>query len=123
MPSLTNEQEQFQASWLAQMPVAVTVLDPAGRLLFYNDHAPSLLDRRPEYLGLPVQGHHKQQASVEKVEAILAAYRDGQRQEHAWFFQRQGKTLAVRVAPWVVEGQLKGLIHTAALLPDAPLPG
>lgn len=120
MPSLANEQDQFQASWLSQMPTAVTVLDTEGRLLFYNDRAPGMLDRRPEYLGLPVQGHHRQAASVAKVEAILAGYRDGQRQEHAWFFQRQGKTLVVRVAPWVEDGQLKGLIHTAALLPQAP---
>lgn len=119
MPSLSDEQERFQASWLAQMPAAVTVLDTQGRLLFYNDHAPSMLDRRPEYLGLPVQGHHRQPASVEKIEAILASYRDGGRQEHCWYFQRQGRTLVVRVAPWVVEGGLAGLIHVAALLPEA----
>jgi DUF438 domain-containing protein len=119
MPSHGDKQDQFQASWLSQMPVALTVLDLEGRLLFYNDHAPSLLNRRPEHLGLPVQGHHQQQASVDKIEAILAGYRAGQRREHAWLFQRQGRTFAIRVAPWVVDGQLKGLLHTAAPLPES----
>lgn len=109
------------------MSVVLTVLTPPGparRLLFYNDHATRILNCRPEYLGPPsVQERHQQPASVAKIEAILVAYRAGQWQKHAWLFQRQGKTLAVRVAPWVEDGWLKGLIHTAAPLLETPAAG
>ncbi|MFH1033669.1 MAG: PAS domain-containing protein [Pseudomonadota bacterium] len=119
MPFLGDAQERFQASWLSQMAAAVTVLDPQGHILFYNDYAPSLLDRKPSYLGRPVQELHNA-SSAAKIDAILAAYRQGRYQVHGWSVHRPDQAFAVQVAPWLEDGQLQGLIHVAVGLPAAP---
>ncbi|MCA1989589.1 MAG: PAS domain-containing protein [Desulfarculus sp.] len=98
--------------------MALTVLDLEGRLLFYNRHAPKILDRQPGYLGRDV-GELHQPASRAKLAAILAAYRDGDLRERAWKLPRGDKTFAVRVAPLVLDGRISGLVHAVLLLPPA----
>ncbi len=44
---------------LGQAAVAVTVLDLEGRLLFYSQYAPQILDRKPAYLGREVGELHQ----------------------------------------------------------------
>lgn len=108
-----------EALWpeiLGQAAVALTVLDLEGRLLFYNRHAPKILDRQPAYLGRDV-GELHQPASRAKLAAILAAYRDGDLREHAWKLPRGDKTFAVRVAPLVLDGRISGLVHAVLVLP------
>jgi DUF438 domain-containing protein len=100
-----------------QLAVAVTVLDLEGRLLYYNDYAAAILDRRPEYLGRDVRELH-QPASAEKITRILESYRHGSRQEEAWTLSRAGRRYGIRVAPWVVEGRPAGLVHAAMLLAE-----
>jgi DUF438 domain-containing protein len=99
-----------------QAPVALSVLDCQARLLYYNGYAPSILDRRPEYLGRDVRDFH-QPASAARISEILAAYAQGQRREFAWTLERQGQRLAVRVAPWIRDGQWAGVLHAVMLLP------
>ncbi len=103
---------------LGQAAVAVTVLDLEGRLLFYSQYAPQILDRKPAYLGREV-GELHQPASRAKIAAILAAYRAGQRREYTWRLPRGEKTFAVRVAPLILAEQAVGLIHTVMLLPGS----
>jgi len=97
---------------LGQAPVALTVLDTKGRLVYYNPYAATILDRRPEYLGRDVRDLH-QPASAAKITAILEAYASGQRREFSWRLQRDGRAFTVRVAPWLRDGQWLGVMHVA----------
>jgi len=99
-----------------QAPVAITLLGLDGRVLFYNDHAPRILDRRPEYLGRDVCELHNP-ASVKKIRAMLSDYADGGRQEYAWRLRREDKEYAVRLRPLLSDGQVIGAVHAVMLLP------
>ena len=96
---------------ISEMPVGLTLLDLEGRLLYYNDYAAKILDRKPEYLGQDVRDFH-QAKSNDRIDGILKSYRDGDRSEHHWRLPREGVYYGVRVAPLVVSGQTVGLIHT-----------
>ncbi|MCF8033670.1 MAG: PAS domain-containing protein [Desulfarculaceae bacterium] len=100
---------------LAQAPVALTVLDTQGRLLYYNPYAPTILDRQPAYLGRDVRELHNA-ASNAKIDAILDAYASGERREFGWVLERGGKRFAVRVRPWIKDGQWAGVLHAVVLL-------
>lgn len=100
---------------LDQLPVAVTVLDRRGNIVFFNQNAPSIVDRKPEYLGRDIREFHKP-ASNAKVDEILSAYAQGGRQEHSWRLERGDKEFMVRVRPWLKGQQWAGLVHTVMLL-------
>lgn len=93
-----------------QLPAGLTVLDPQGKVLYYNPAAAEFLDRKPEYIGRDVRQFH-QPATNRKVDAILASYRKGSRKAHTWQFNREGKILQIRVRPLVVEGRFVALLH------------
>ena len=103
------------AELLDQLPVAVTVLDREGIIKYYNEHAPQVVDRKPEYLGRDIREFH-QPASNAKMERIFAAYAQGGREEYCWRLKRGDKEFMVRVRPWLVDGQWAGLVHTVMLL-------
>lgn len=110
-----GETADWAAPALDQAPVAITVLDTAGRLRFYNSYAATILDRRPEYLGRDIRDFH-QPDSQKKIETILAGYAAGGRQEHSWRLAREEQEFLVRVAPLVINGRLKGLVHAVMVL-------
>ena len=103
---------------LDQVPVAVTVLDLEGRILFYNQHAPRILDRKPSYLGQDIRRFH-QPRSAAKIEGFLQTYAQGGREEFAYQIERDGFRLAVRVAPFLEQDRCQGLIQTVMLLGPA----
>ncbi len=112
--------EPIPEQLLHQVPVAITVLDQKGRIVFYNRHAPRILDRRPQYRGQDVRRFH-QPDSAAKIESFLQTYARGGRQEFAYQVQREGMRFAVRVAPWLEDDRCLGLIQTVMLLgPVAP---
>lgn len=100
---------------LDQLPVAVTVLDRGGIIKYYNEHAPKILDRKPEYLGRDIREFH-QPASNAKTDRIFAAYAQGGREEYCWRLKRGDQEFMVRVRPWLRGGQWAGLVHTVMLL-------
>jgi 3-oxoadipate enol-lactonase len=110
--------EELAGQVLGQAAVCNTVLDIEGRLLFYSHYGPKILDRKPAYLGRDV-GELHQPASRAKMQAILKAYRDGERREYTWRLPRGEKTFAVRVAPLILAERAVGLVHTVMLLPEA----
>ncbi|MFH1058181.1 MAG: alpha/beta fold hydrolase [Pseudomonadota bacterium] len=103
---------------LGRAAVCCTVLDLAGRLLFYSHHGPRILDRRPEYLGRDVRELH-QPASAAKMSAILAAYAAGGQEEYTWQLGQAGKVFTVRVKPLMAGGENIGLVHVVMLMPPA----
>lgn len=98
-----------------QAPVAVTALDRRGIIVFFNQYAGRIVDRKPEYLGRDIRDFHKPESNA-KVDAILAAYAQGGREEYCWRLKRGDKEFMVRVAPWLKGGQWAGLVHTVMLL-------
>lgn len=100
---------------LAQIPVAITVLDRQGNILFFNQYAAKVVDRKPEYLGRDIREFH-QPGSNAKIEAMLEAYAQGGREEHAWRLRRGDLELQVRVSPWLRDGEWAGLVHAVMLV-------
>ncbi len=115
MNHLPEEARRWSGPALEQAPVAITVLDPAGRVQFYNSYAATILDRRPEYLGRDVRSLHHP-ASQKKIDAILADYAAGGRREYCWRLKRGDLEFLVRVAPLMRDGKWSGLVHAVMVL-------
>jgi len=101
---------------VSAMPVALTLCDLEGRLLYFNNYATKILDRQPEYIGRDVRELHQVPKSRDKITAILSDYGQGNREEHTWRLSREGREFQVRVAPLVLQGRILGLIHTVMRL-------
>lgn len=99
-----------------QMAVALTVIDLEARIVFFNDFATRILDRKPEYIGMDIRECHKVQASNDKIDKILDSYKNGSTEQHTWQLPRDGNLFAVRVAPLIMDGKPQGLVHTVMLL-------
>ncbi len=99
-----------------QVAAAITILDLDGTILFYNAHAPRILDRKPEYIGRDVCELHNP-VSVEKIRSMLETYRRGDGQEFAWRLSREDKEYAIRLSPMLSKGRITGAVHIAMLLP------
>ena len=41
------------------IPVAITIIDLEGHILFYNDYSRQVLNRKPEYLGSDIRDCHQ----------------------------------------------------------------
>lgn len=104
---------------VSAMPVALTLCDLMGRVLYYNNYATKILDRKPEYIGRDVRELHQVQKSRDRITEILAAYGKDGREEYTWRLSREGREFQVRVAPLVLGGDCLGLIHTVLLLGPA----
>jgi len=98
-----------------QMSAGVTVVDPQGRILMYNDHAARILDRKPEYLGRDVRELHNS-ASAAKITAMLQALAQGRREPFNWQLRREGREYQVYLAPLNHQGRLVGAVHTVMRL-------
>ena len=99
-------------SAVSEMPVGLTLLDLEGRILYFNNYATKILDRKPEYLGRDVRGFHQNPDSNRKIDRILEGYKAGDKAEHHWQLPREGRMFGIRVAPLTISGRTVGLIHT-----------
>lgn len=97
---------------LDRLPVAVTVTDPDGRILYYNAYSARLVDRTPEHIGQDIRACHRKPESIVKIDRIFREMKDGSRKEFYYETERARKTLAVTVTPWEEDGQLVGFIHS-----------
>lgn len=111
---------QMAPAILASLRASVTVFDLEGRMLYFNEHAPLILDRKPEHLGRDIQLCHSQPHSTQKFQKILDTFRSGQRKEFYYVITRNQKKLAVKVAPLLQDGQVVGGVHAVMLLGPSP---
>lgn len=102
--------KQYLKNAVDQMPGALTILDTKGDILFYNQFAATMVDRKPEYIHTDIRDYHKVKSN-EKIDKILDEYANGSRQVHSWQLKRDGKVLQVRVAPLYVDDAYQGLTH------------
>lgn len=100
---------------LDNLPVAVTVVDGEGRILYFNRHSTEVLDRKPEYLGRDIRLCHQELESIDKIDKMLDHFKNGNRQQVTYETTRQGKNLAVAFTPLVRDGTFIGCIQTVMI--------
>ena len=97
------------------IPVALTVIDLEGHILFYNDYSSQVLDRKPEYLGTDIRDCHQKPDTNVKIDRMLNEFKAGRREEFYYEAFRYGKDIAVTLSPFEVDGQLIGCIQSVTL--------
>jgi len=100
---------QWADRLLEQAGMGVTILDREGRLMFYNQWAVNKLDRKPEYIGKNVRGHHRRKITNPRFNAMLKLFEEG-RTDPVYYVARPygGITILVMVSPIRVDGELVG---------------
>ena len=94
------------------MGVAVTIIDLDGRLLFYNQHAARILDRKPEYIGKEIFEFHKKDSSNVKIRTILHEFKHGRQAPFRYQAKPYGKKVHVTVSPIIIEGVCTGCVQS-----------
>jgi sensor histidine kinase regulating citrate/malate metabolism len=116
LPEVTQERvllgwtvSQWADRLLEQVGMGVTILDREGRLMFYNQWAANKLDRKPEYIGKNVRGHHRRKITNPRFNAMLKLFEEG-RTDPVYYVARPygGITILVMVSPIRVDGELVG---------------
>ena len=70
----TTALEELAPSALDCLGVAVTIIDTKGTILFYNQHAARIVDRKPEYIENDIHSHHKKAATNKKLDSMIQAF-------------------------------------------------
>lgn len=104
-----------QAALLDQLPVGITVIDLEGRILYDNKTCARLVDRKPEYIGEDIHSCHQKAASVVAIDRILDDILTGRKKEVYYETERKGKTLAVTISPYKVDGKRIGAIQSIVI--------
>lgn len=94
------------------MAVAVSIIDTEGTLLYYNRHAAKILDRKPEYIGTDIHLHHKRRGSNQRVDQMLADFRNGRAESFCYEAAPYGKTIVVTLSPIIKDGKFAGCVQT-----------
>jgi PAS domain S-box-containing protein len=100
---------------LDRIPVAITVIDPDGHILYFNEYSTQILDRKPEYIGRDVRQCHDRQESRDKIDRILEGFKAGSRQPAHYEASREGRHFSVSVLPLLADGRLLGGVHSVIL--------
>jgi DUF438 domain-containing protein len=100
---------------LDKIPVAITVIDLEGHILFYNQYSSQVLDRKPEYLGTDIRSCHQKPETNERIDHMLAELKAGRRDEFYYEAFRYGKDIAVTFLPFEVDGRLVGFIQSVTV--------
>ena len=96
------------------MPVAVSVIDSKGTLLYYNRRSAELLDRNPEYLGTDIHSHHKNRESNRKVDMMLDAFKAGRTDPFHYDANPYGEPIRVTLTPVFENGEFIGCVQTVS---------
>src|SRR6201991_4774365 len=89
--------------------VGVTILDPAGNVVYYNRWAEKNLDREPEYLVHDVRDRHRRQITNPRFDAMLTLFEKGRTEPVRYVARPYGKTtILVTVSPIIVAGRIAG---------------
>jgi len=109
--------DSFEEKWLSRaldrIPMAVTIFNLKGEMLYYNETAPRILSRQPELLGKDIRLCHRRPESVVRIDAMLREFQQGRREPISYEARPYGQTLRVTVSPLEVDGRLVGCVHTA----------
>ena len=92
--------------------VAVTIIDPKGKLLYYNNHAAKILDRKPEYIGNDVYQYHKKAKSNDKIKSMIHEFQNGRISPFLYEAKPYGKSIFVTVSPILSDGKFIGCVQS-----------
>ena len=113
LKAIRDKNPEALYSVMNQAGVVVTVLDLDGNMIYYSDNVPSVMTRNESLLGKDVRACHKQATSNQKIDAILADYKQGKGGSHHWNVERDGSKIGVTVTPLRDNGEIVGLLHAA----------
>ena len=113
MPSVSqnNIVTENIATVLDQLPAAVTVFDLDANMLYYNEHAPRIVNRKPELLGEDIHNCHEKESSNKRLDEIIEGFKAGNREAVAYTASPYGKPLSITLLPFIMEDRLVGIIH------------
>jgi DUF438 domain-containing protein len=100
---------------LDKIPVAITVIDLEGIILFYNDYSSRVLDRKPQYLGTDIRSCHQKSETNDKIDRMLAEFKAGRREDFCYEAFRYGKNIEVTLSPFEVDGRMVGCIQSVTI--------
>jgi DUF438 domain-containing protein len=100
---------------LDKMPVAVTIIDLEGNILFYNEYSSRVLDRRPEHLGTDVRLCHEKAETNARIDQMLAEFKAGRNEDFYYEAFRYGKNIAVTLSHFEVDGSRIGCIQSVII--------
>lgn len=103
---------------MESMGVAVTVIDPEGRLLYYNKQAAKILDRKPEYIGKDIYSHHKKAASNKKLDSMLKEFQQGRTEPFHYQAKPYGEIIFVTLSPIFENGKFIACAQSVQLEKD-----
>ena len=98
--------------------VAVSIIDTEGKLLYYNNQAAKILDRKPEYIGEDVHSHHKKPSSNSRLDSMLQDFQEGRTAPFYYEVQPYGKSILVIVSPILDNGRFIGCVQSVLLKED-----
>jgi PAS domain S-box-containing protein len=102
---------------LDNIPIALTVIDSDGRILYFNRHSTRILDRKPEYLGRDVRACHLKPESIAKIDLMLEEFKNGRQEKFEYEIVRNGRRMAVTFLPLMLENKGIGCIQTVTVIP------
>jgi sensor histidine kinase regulating citrate/malate metabolism len=97
------------------LEVGVTIFDPQGTLLYYNNYSTKVLDRKPEYIGTDIHLHHKKPTTNEKFDLMLQMFSEGRTESFHYEAKPYGQVILVTLSPIRKAGKFVGCVHCARL--------
>ena len=94
------------------MDVAVTIIDRKGTLLYYNQRASEILDRKPDYIGTDIHSHHKKADSNKKVDLMIKEFEEGRKKPFHYQANPYGEVIFVTLSPIIKDGVFHGCVQT-----------
>ena len=101
---------------LEKIPAGITVIDPQGHILYYNEYCTKFVDRKPEYIGRDIRFCHQKTASIDKIDRILSELNADKRKEFYYESERNGNKLGVTVSPFEIDGDRVGFIQCFSIV-------
>ena len=97
---------------------AVTIIDTKGTILYYNEQAAKVLDRKSEYIGTDAHSHHKKATTNKKFDLMLQEFAEGRTESFHYEAKPYGKVIVVTLSPIIKAGQFVGCVQSVRLKED-----
>ena len=95
--------------------VAVSIIDPKGILLYYNEESAKILSRKPEFIGNDIHSHHKKAGTNKKLDSMLQAFSNGRTEPFHYEAKPYGEVINVTLTPLIKDGQFVGCVQSVRL--------
>ena len=114
----SNKTEDLMKLAMECMGVAVTIIDPEGTLLYYNERAARILDRKPEYIGKDIHSHHKKAVTNRRVDSMLQEFQKGRTEPFHYQAKPYGEIILVTLSPILENGKFIACVQSVQLKKD-----